>query len=77
MKKVILAIAVIATVACFSSCNKKCNCKVYVNGISSEQELSIDELNEKYNLDLKKCSDMNNVIEVAGVKMGTNYSFTL
>ena len=77
MKKVLLALAVVATVACFSSCNKKCNCKVYVNGISSEQELSIDELNEKYNLDIKKCSDMNNVVEVGGVKMGTDCSFTL
>ena len=33
MKKIVLAIAVIAVVACFSSCNKKCTCKTYANGV--------------------------------------------
>ena len=77
MKKIVLALAVIATVACFSSCNKKCNCVYYANNTSTEVEYSIDELNEKYNLDIKKCSDMNNVAEIGGIKMGTDCSGTL
>jgi len=77
MKKIVLALAVIATVACFSSCNKKCNCKVFAGGTYTETEFSLDELNEKYNLDIKKCSDMNNVAEIGGVKMGTDCSGTL
>ena len=44
---------------------------------STNGHFSLDELNEKYNLDIKKCSDMNNVVEVAGVKMGTDCTGTL
>lgn len=77
MKKILLSLAVIATVACFSSCNKKCNCMYYVNGTSTEQEYSLDELNEKYGLDIKKCSDMNNVVEIGGFKAGVDCTVTL
>ncbi|MBP5190322.1 MAG: hypothetical protein J6031_05350 [Bacteroidales bacterium] len=77
MKKILLTLAVIATVACFSSCNKKCNCVYYANNTSTEVEYSIDELNEKYNLDIKKCSDMNNVIEIGGFKAGVDCTVTL
>lgn len=77
MKKVFLALALVATVACFSSCNKKCNCLVYVAGVSTEEEFTLDELNEKFNTDYKKCSDLNNVVEVMGVKAGTDCSVTL
>ncbi|MBQ9588241.1 MAG: hypothetical protein IJR26_10360 [Bacteroidales bacterium] len=61
MKKVILALAVVATVACFSSCNKKCNCKASVAGVSvsTEKEIELDEINDTYNTDYKKCSDVN------------------
>ena len=77
MKKIFLAIAVIATVACLSSCNKKCNCLVYAAGVSTEQEFSLDELNEQAGTNYKKCSDLNTVVEVAGVKAGTDCSVTL
>ena len=77
MKKIVLALAVIATVACFSSCNKKCNCKVYAGGTSTEQEFTLDELNEQFNTDYKKCTDLNTVVEIAGIKAGTDCSMTL
>ena len=63
MKKVLLALAVVATVACFSSCNKKCTCKTGIGTTTVEEEFDLDELNDKYNTDFKKCSDMT----IAGV----------
>lgn len=77
MKKVLLALAVVATVACFSSCNKKCTCLVYAAGVSTEEEFTLDELNDQFNTDYKKCSDLNTVVEVMGVKAGTDCSVTL
>lgn len=66
MKKVLLALAIIATAACFTSCNKKCDCKVTVLGVSTTYEdLSVDEVNEKFGTDIKKCSDLNS--NVAGI----------
>ncbi len=59
MKKLILALAVVATVACFSSCSKKCNCK-FANG--SETEYDLDEMNEQfsqYGVTIDKCTDLN------------------
>lgn len=59
MKKIVLTLAVIATVACFSSCSKKCNCK-FANG--SEVEYDLDEMNDQfssYGVNIDKCSDMN------------------
>ena len=76
MKKVLLALSVIATVACFSSCTKKCDCKVFVAGVSTENEYTIDELNKSFGTDYKKCKDFNNVVEIAGVKAGTDCSGT-
>lgn len=69
--------AVIATVACFSSCNKKCNCLVYAAGVSTGEKFTLDELNEKFNTDYKKCSDLSTVVEVLGVKAGTDCPVTL
>ena len=69
MKKVFLALAVIATVACFSSCNKTCTCKTYVAGVATESEVSLDDL-KKDNENIKKCSDVNTVVEVMGVQAG-------
>lgn len=59
MKKVVLALAAVAVVACFSltSCNKKCTCKATVLGVTTETEQTIDELNKTYGTDYKKCSD--------------------
>lgn len=65
MKKVFLALAVIATVACMASCKKTCTCTTTVMGVSVEDEIDLDQMNEKYGVDVKKCSDMNS--NVAGV----------
>ena len=61
MKKVVLAIAVVATVACFSftSCSKKCTCKTP----AGEVEWSLDEVNDNLknlgsNQTIDKCSDV-------------------
>lgn len=67
MKKIVLALAVIATVACFSSCTKMCTCKTYVFGNVQENLTEEIELNtEKFS----KCSEMNTVVTVAGIKNG-------
>lgn len=57
MKKVFLALAVIATVACMSSCAKKCTCTV--GNVSAEYEL--DDLKTTYayaGIEISKCSDV-------------------
>lgn len=65
MKKVILTLAAFAVVICMSSCKKTCTCKTYVAGIAgAETEVDLDKDN------FKKCSDMNTVVEVAGIKGG-------
>lgn len=65
MKKVVLALAVIATVACFSSCNKTCTCKTYAAGIvvGNPEEIELDK--DTY----KKCSELTNIL-VADPKTG-------
>lgn len=69
MKKVLLSLAVVATVACFASCSKTCSCKAYVNGnVSEEWEVDLDDVNDD---NVKKCSDLNTVIELGGLKAGT------
>ena len=65
MKKVVLALAVIATVACFSSCNKKCTCRTYVTGtVQKTEEIVLDK--EQY----KKCSDMTATVGEGQLKTG-------
>lgn len=52
MKKIVLALAAVAVVACFSltSCNKKCECKTYVAGVvASTTEVEVESG--------KKCKD--------------------
>ncbi len=59
MKKILLTLAVVATVACFSSCSKKCNCK-FSDG--RELEYDLDEMNEQfsnYGVTIDKCGDLN------------------
>ncbi len=65
MKKVLLTLAAIATVACFSSCNKHCTCKTYAAGVvvSTEEDVELDK--DTY----KKCSEMNKIV-VADPKTG-------
>ena len=65
MKKVLISLAAVALLACLASCNKTCNCKIYLNGeMSREYEQELDQ--EHFN----KCSDMNTVVEVGGKKSG-------
>jgi len=66
MKKIVLALAAIATVACFTSCNKHCTCKTYVAGVvtSTTEDVELDK--DSYS----KCSDMNTVVEINGTKNG-------
>lgn len=61
MKKVVLALAAITVVACFSmtSCSKKCTCRTPAGII----ELNIDQLNEiiqenNGTVTIENCSDM-------------------
>lgn len=63
MKKVVLALAVIATVVCFSSCTKKCNCKTSTEGFTpTTQEVTIKN---------GKCSDMNTSSTTMGITTKT------
>jgi len=65
MKKVVLALAAIATVAMFASCNKHCTCKTYAAGVvvSTEEDVELDK--DTY----KSCSDMNAIV-IADPKTG-------
>lgn len=58
MKKVLLALAAIAVVACFSSCNKHCTCKTYVAGVVTVTNEDVELDKDSY----KKCSDMNTIV---------------
>ena len=66
MKKVVIALAAIAMIACFTSCNKVCTCKTYAAGvvIATAEDVELDK--DSY----KKCSDMNTIATVAGTKNG-------
>lgn len=66
MKKVFLALAAIATVACMVSCNKTCTCKTYALGVvvTTTEDVELDK--DSY----KKCSDMNTVVMVGDKKNG-------
>lgn len=54
MKKIVLAIAVVALTAGFVSCNKKCTCKTYVGGVvtATQEDVETDG----------KCADLNNIV---------------
>jgi len=64
MKKVMLTLAVVAFVAAMTSCNKTCTCTTYVGGLSSTSEVELETLNAD------KCSDVNTVMTVEGIKSG-------
>lgn len=67
MKKIVLALAAIAMVAMFTtSCNKKCTCKTYLNGVvmTTSEDVELDK--DSY----KKCSDMNTIVTVSEKKNG-------
>lgn len=70
MKKIVLAIAAIAMVGCFASCKKTCTCTTYAAGIADvTSEVDLADLQEN-DSSIKKCSDVNTVVTVAGVKVG-------
>jgi len=67
MKKIVLALAAVAMVAMFTtSCNKKCTCKTYLNGVvmTTSEDVELDK--DSY----KKCSDMNTIVTVSDKKNG-------
>lgn len=68
MKKVLVALAIIAVAGAFASCSKVCQCKTYVAGaVSTEYEVDLDDYDSD---DIKKCKDLNTVVEVGGLKVG-------
>lgn len=64
MKKVVLAIAVIAMVGCFASCKKTCKCTTYAAGASSTTEINLDDMEKTFGVKIDKCSNMNSVAEL-------------
>lgn len=68
MKKVLITLAIIAVAGAFASCSKTCQCTTFVAGnVTSEYEVDLDDID---NEDVKKCKDLNTVVEVAGLKAG-------
>ncbi len=64
MKKVFLALAVVAFVASLASCTKTCNCATYVGGLATEaEEVELAEGAES-------CAEMTTGVSAAGVKVG-------
>lgn len=65
MKKIVLALAAVAMVACMASCNKHCTCKTYAAGVvvNTQEDVELDK--DTY----KKCSDMT-VLAIASPKTG-------
>lgn len=68
MKKIVLALAAIASIAIMTSCEKKCSCDVTVLGVTTNYEYSRQELEDKYNVTIKKCSDMDQNILGQSIK---------
>lgn len=65
MKKIVLALAAVAMVACMASCNKHCTCKTYAAGVvvNTQEDVELDK--DTY----KKCSDMT-ALAIANPKTG-------
>lgn len=59
MKKIVLAIAVIAMVACFSSCKKTCKCVTKTNGVETATTT----------VESKNCADEESTTEMMGQKI--------
>lgn len=70
MKKVFLALAIIASVACFSSCKKTCSCTVTVLGVSTTiDDIDLNEAKEN-NSNIKNCKDLGTSgLTFSGVKL--------
>ncbi len=67
MKKVIFFFSIVLMVAFFSSCEKTCTCKTYVNGEvkATVEDVELDKDN------FSKCSDMDSYVELDSEKNGT------
>ena len=63
MKKVFLALAMIASVACFTSCNKSCTCTMYIAG-------NVAYTNDDVDPGDNKCKDLNTIATIAGTQNG-------
>ncbi|MCR5423473.1 MAG: hypothetical protein K6E93_01775 [Bacteroidales bacterium] len=65
MKKVLIALTVVAAAASFASCQKTCECTYKVGGISTVAMVSLDDYE-----DAKSCKDLTqiNVAGAASVK---------
>lgn len=66
MKKVFLALAAIATIAAFTSCNKTCDCTLYAGDEGTVYEdLALKDIQASFPTyikeEVKKCSDVNSV----------------
>lgn len=75
MKKVLFSLAVVAIAAAFTSCNKNCDCTTYLGDEGTTTEVKLDDLNTAFaqyaeNTEIKKCSDLNNVTTLEGLKYG-------
>lgn len=75
MKKVFLALAAVAMVAAMTSCKKTCDCNIYLgSGEPENYEYDLqylqDTYNAQYGLDIQKCSDLNEIVEVEGERLG-------
>ena len=55
MKKVLVLLAIVAFVACFTSCDKECVCRTYAAGIVVDTDDDVDLESGK------KCSDLNDI----------------
>ena len=71
MKKVILSLAVIATMGCFASCKKTCDCTTYLLGSEiNTYSATLETLQEVYP-NATKCSDITPVTsDLLGGKNG-------
>ena len=63
MKKVLAFAAALVLVVAFTSCDKKCTCTTKAGGMETSTTFSLDEMNEKYNTDYKKCSEFNVIVD--------------
>ncbi|MBP5710744.1 MAG: hypothetical protein J6W84_07195 [Bacteroidales bacterium] len=71
MKKVLVIAVCVALVGTFASCNKKCTCKTYPGEVTATMSLKeVQDTYAKVGIDIKKCSDMNTVVEANGTKTG-------
>ncbi len=57
MKKVVLALGVIAMMGAFCSCKKTCSCTMSVAGISQTTEVNMKDYN------VKKCSELTKITQ--------------